>query len=458
MNEFLSNQFPTVQQVGKIDAGLEDRIALSSCIGQMKMEYEQPLITNGLLHDTDNDYEDYGHQIFNGTLKSIASVLPNELADENYTLFPQLEDLAKMEFNEEEEVDSKFFKNFTDIDEFITAIDDKKETSVPDFLDQYELCKDDFLVSDEVSEATKLLTKEQDEFADFIISSLNFDDKDESVIVPSSEKNHMQKISYLENESASSSPEVDDKTIDFLLMSGLSEVSEIIEECNVAPTETKQDNTPESELNNPEVHEQVINSNEINNTNCNSELSDDVLNEFVELLNSLDENSFNSVVAETENVVVANDKSEQNYNTNFQITFDLGNGNDNVLLLPIENVATPVNSSSVINYKLENVLSDSNNLKRKHSSVSSDDCSVLSPVSSIASDANVADFEDKTAFRRFKNNEAKRRCREKELFEREKELVKSNAELRVKTEVMQKEADLLRSLLINALSGSKLKQ
>ena len=65
----------------------------------------------------------------------------------------------------------------------------------------------------------------------------------------------------------------------------------------------------------------------------------------------------------------------------------------------------------------------------------------------------------KVAFRRHKNNEAskvtraKRKCKHKDLFEKEQELLKKNADLRIKAEVMQKEADILRELLIAALSN-----
>merc|ERR1711881_467940 len=67
----------------------------------------------------------------------------------------------------------------------------------------------------------------------------------------------------------------------------------------------------------------------------------------------------------------------------------------------------------------------SNKLKRKHSDASSIDSNLLSPT--------LPDGVDKAAVRRHKNNEAskvtraKRRCREKELYEKEQELLKSNA-------------------------------
>lgn len=80
---------------------------------------------------------------------------------------------------------------------------------------------------------------------------------------------------------------------------------------------------------------------------------------------------------------------------------------------------------------------------------------VPSPTSSISS--SYSDI-DKVTLRRIKNNEASKvtRARRKEkhnkLFEKAAELEKSNAELRIKIDTMQKEADILRKALITKLS------
>jgi len=107
-----------------------------------------------------------------------------------------------------------------------------------------------------------------------------------------------------------------------------------------------------------------------------------------------------------------------------------------------------------------------NEKKRKHSSQGSDissldndDISSESSTSSPIEEIFKQDTLDRTALRRHKNNEAskvtraKRKCAEKNLMEKEKFLIKSNAELRSKVENMQKESDKLHELLTAALSS-----
>ena len=85
-----------------------------------------------------------------------------------------------------------------------------------------------------------------------------------------------------------------------------------------------------------------------------------------------------------------------------------------------------------------------------------------SPASSIStnfSERNQISESDKVTLRRLKNNEAskltraKRKAKHSQLFEKAAELEKSNAELRIKIEAMQKEADILRKALITKLSS-----
>jgi len=420
---------------------------------------------------------------FNGTsLLQNESSLDGVVNDKEFNLFPQLENFDN----------SNFFENFTDIDGFIDAIDNKNNNSIPDFLDLYELDKTD-TISDEVNEATKLLTKDEDEFANFVISSLDFDNSNvvsppvisqnemeelfgltgvaHSAILADSASNknsevlgnqisdpNMTATTYLENESATSSPDIDDSAIDFLLSSGLTQIVEKNDNQIVVPLVE----TPESIVRNNEtsvVNEQVISSSALKN----SELSEEVLNEFVELLNSLDDNSFEVVVAESETVVDSDNNIQNNaiHNctmNNFLISFDSNTSLSNEL----SKISSSVNNQSDIDSNTYNI-KNSKLLKRKHSSVASDESNIPSPSSSINSDVEFDDI-DKTVHRRIKNNEAskvtraKRRCRNKDLYEKEQELVKSNNDLKIKVEVMQKEADLLRSLLVNALSGCKQQQ
>lgn len=66
---------------------------------------------------------------------------------------------------------------------------------------------------------------------------------------------------------------------------------------------------------------------------------------------------------------------------------------------------------------------------------------------------------EKEAIRRIKNNEAskitraKRRRKHDDLFKQQTELEKSNAQLRMRIEIMQKEAEILRQVLISKLSN-----
>ena len=90
----------------------------------------------------------------------------------------------------------------------------------------------------------------------------------------------------------------------------------------------------------------------------------------------------------------------------------------------------------------------------KFSETDNDDCA------SVYSSC-VSSPEDKSTLRRKKNNEASKisRANRKEkqmrLFDREKELVKENAELRLKIEKMTKEAEELRKVIIIKLSTGK---
>lgn len=71
---------------------------------------------------------------------------------------------------------------------------------------------------------------------------------------------------------------------------------------------------------------------------------------------------------------------------------------------------------------------------------------------------------DEVTIKKIKNNEAsrlhrvKKKQKYKELFKRQTELEKSNAELSIKAEVMQREVDLLKQMLITKMKGSSSKQ
>lgn len=114
------------------------------------------------------------------------------------------------------------------------------------------------------------------------------------------------------------------------------------------------------------------------------------------------------------------------------------------------------NKSVITGQKRGHTLGNSNDLDIKKSKNDDKNYSnVPSPTSSISS--SYSDI-DKVTLRRIKNNEASKvtRARRKEkhnkLFEKAAELEKSNAELRIKIDTMQKEADILRKALITKLS------
>jgi hypothetical protein len=72
--------------------------------------------------------------------------------------------------------------------------------------------------------------------------------------------------------------------------------------------------------------------------------------------------------------------------------------------------------------------------------------------------------DDRATNRRVKNNaaskvsRAKRKARHKDLFAKEIELQKDNAQLRLKIENMSKEAEVLREALVALLSGKSASQ
>ena len=91
---------------------------------------------------------------------------------------------------------------------------------------------------------------------------------------------------------------------------------------------------------------------------------------------------------------------------------------------------------------------------QKYSETDADEC--CSVYSSCASSP-----EDRGAVRRQKNNEASkvsranRKAKQQRLFEREKELEKDNDRLRNLIEKMTKEAEIMRKVLVDKLSGAK---
>jgi len=102
--------------------------------------------------------------------------------------------------------------------------------------------------------------------------------------------------------------------------------------------------------------------------------------------------------------------------------------------------------------------------KRKLTDTLSDDCPSNKYVKHNEQIVPLAMKENETekeAVRRIKNNEAskitraKRKQKQEDLFKQESELLQSNAQLKIKIEVMQKEAEILRKVLVSKLSSVK---
>jgi len=102
--------------------------------------------------------------------------------------------------------------------------------------------------------------------------------------------------------------------------------------------------------------------------------------------------------------------------------------------------------------------------KRKLTDTSDNECSTAKYVKHHEQivPLNLKENEtEKEAVRRIKNNEAskitraKRKQKQEDLFKQEAELLKSNAQMKINIEVMQKEAEILRKVLVSKLSSIK---
>merc|ERR1711936_166634 len=233
-------------------------------------------------------------------------------------------------------------------------------------------------------------------------------------------------VSYMESESNVSSPEMNHQSVDVLL-------DDLIQPTDVTPAANTDFISEILAVNNSTSTDQVATTT-MTDSNLkfpdDARVDDNVINEFVNLLNSLDE-GFNN------NEFVDNVNSSAYLCTNNELFDSPTEGCD---AITIDN---SVNSPCTAEIVQDSAVSIVNKQKRKRTNVNKDD-NVLT----------------KKVARRMKNNEAskvtraKRKNRHKDLFEQERTLVDSNAELRIKVEVMQKEADILRQLLVVALSNA----
>jgi len=276
-------------------------------------------------------------------------------------------------------------------------------------------------LDEEVTAAAKLLTEEDNKFAD-------------------------EMISYLESESNVNSPEMNHQSVDDIL-------NELIHGANTTPApQPCSEETVPAPTDVDFLSKILIDTDSVsfetavdNNFDFPDTLNVDekVLNEFANLLNSFDE----SLIHSTRDGLCDTNSGSVDYvnNSASSCATDIASGIFNVQCLEEEIIEESVDSptSSICTVDDTNIV---NRGKRKRSNTKSDKGPAAKKIT-----------------RRIKNNEAskvtraKRRNRHKELFDTERELTESNAELRMKLEVMQKEADILRQLLLVTLNNSNSK-
>jgi len=354
--------------------------------------------------ETELDYDDLKAWITK--LDATDVVNGNELA-----LFPELE-----EPTDANELSQCHMEEFINLE--VSPVKTDKETlhANPIMVENFDLAAflqlDKGNIDEEVATASKLLSTEELQLADTLIS-------------------------YVEGDSNVSSPEMNHQSVDALLDELLlgtnietSDVSASVPNdcadtsrvgCGIEHSVEKQDITVDCEFD-----------------PLSDELLDEkVVNEFANLLNSLDD-SFNwAQLVPT----VASDSSSDNVDTNNADIFTTIEHSD------VQCIQTNMEESftSCPHTVQENIPGTITirKQKRKRTDTVSDEEQVEKKVS-----------------RRLKNNEAskvtraKRRSRHQELFDTERQLTENNAELRIKLEVMQKEADILRQLLVVALNNS----
>jgi len=371
----------------------------STCLNQIAVEGQDQIIDQLDLKgqvaigatEQEHNYDD---------VESWLTDLQATVQDEDLVLFPQLE--QPKDVVEEDD----FLDQFVDFNLLAAGPNTENNTNMDekllgnfDYTNFLQLDKGN--IDDEVAAAAKLLSEEDNELADMLVS-------------------------YMESESNVSSPEMNHQSVDVLL-------DDLIQPTDVTPAANTDFISEILAVNNSTSTDQVATTT-MTDSNLkfpeDARVDDNVINEFVNLLNSLDE-GFNN------NEFVDNVNSSAYLCTNNELFDSPTEGCD---AITIDN---SVNSPCTAEIVQDSAVSIVNKQKRKRTNVNKDD-NVLT----------------KKVARRMKNNEAskvtraKRKNRHKDLFEQERTLVDSNAELRIKVEVMQKEADILRQLLVVALSNA----
>ena len=351
---------------------------------------------------------------------TLISELPTHVVDENdYMLFPQLEQpeicgLSDIFFEDFVNI-NKFVKNDTSIlknDDFASL------PSLPNFTDLYELETSE--IADEATIAAEMLSEEDNKITDCIISYLGYGSditssemnkealdvlsgdipdgnsntlpiKEEfeihsllpdftdlyalgtpeiveeatiAVNMLSEEDNEISDciVSYLENDSAVSSPEMSEETIDILLSSlspdFLNENYKPEENLFVVEKQTENNILTEILAENT-IDEQVLNTSVPNDLAIN----DEVVNEFVQLLNSL-----NDCLADWETIQtgsVTNTVVDSSVGCKIpKLSTNLCNtSQDSLVSLTIENVSG--SPKPLIDGSVNTILSDDSNISGK---------------------------------------------------------------------------------------------
>lgn len=388
--------------------------------------------------------QNFDADVNDGIQAWVSDLASNDIVDESeYILFPQLDQpqLSKDLFEDFVDIDALDVCDTATLQECNNQADGAIMADKIDFSDLYQLGSPE--ISDEAAIASKLLSEDDDEITNLLIS-------------------------YIDNDGEVSSPEMSNETVDVLLDGLTDPLAGFNDNKNQADTDTKTDLLTEilAKTEPLVANEQIIDTSTVN---CDiyfpedTSIDEKVVNEFADLLNSINDSLTNWDAIQTTSSG-NNNASSVDY-VNSLISANLCNIEDSVFPFANVNNSSEQTLASIddsVNSHLNNNCSGENiqntettetkkaarkKIKRKYSSVSSS-------VSSVGDD-------DKVSLRRHKNNEAskvtraKRRCRHKDLFEQERKLIESNAELRIKAEVMQKEADILRELLVVALSNAK---
>jgi len=365
-----------------------------------------------------------GHDDDLGKWVSTLNDASDVVKDDDLALFPLLE-----HSDESMQLSQCFLDEFVNVNSLGTNTQPVNDDSnVPNFLK--DAVADNFDVpfvsklnksglDEEVTAAAQLLTTEDEQIAE-------------------------EMVSYLVSESDTASPEMNHQSVDDILNELLNgdnyNYTPTSSDVEVMPAPTDFNILSQILTTNPDSVSSTITVDNFDFPDTQM-VDERVINEFANLLNAFDD-SLNSNSA-TDGLCDKNVESVDNGNSSASPFISaFAQVHEEVIE---ESVNSPTSSlCTVDDIPDSNAVND--RCKRKRSNTTNDEDNVAKKIK-----------------RRIKNNEAskvtraKRRNRHQELFETERKLADSNNELRMKLEVMQREADILRQLLIVTLSNANSK-